>query len=70
MVVVCNDHVESDREDGCDDEDLKHEVVQGAYEERDPGLGLEGFSVIVSKLLSSLYEVIAIKTDLNIDLQL
>jgi hypothetical protein len=70
MGFIRKDHVESDRKDGRDDEYLEHKVVKGLYEEGDPGFCLKGFSVIVSKLLSSLYEVIAIKTDLDIDLQL
>jgi hypothetical protein len=50
-------HVKGDRKNGGDHQHFEHEIVQGTNEERNPGLGLDGFSEIVSKLKSPLGEI-------------
>jgi len=67
---VRQDHVERDREHGRDHQHLEHEVVQGREEEREPRLGLQRLSVVVSPLLSPLGEVFASEADLGVDLEL
>lgn len=70
VVLVCEDHVESDREDSSHDQHLEHEVVERSPEERKPGSGFDLLPKIVSKLLSSFWEVSPRQADLEIDLQL
>ena len=67
---IGQDHIERNREDGSDDENLKHKVIESRDEERKPRLCLDLLSIIVSKLLSSFREVLPSQADLDVDLQL
>jgi hypothetical protein len=53
VIRRCEYHIENDRKDGGENEDLKHEVVKSGPEELEPGLRDKWRSVIVSKMLGS-----------------
>lgn len=61
-------HVKGDCENGGHHQHFEHEIVEGADEERNPQLRLNGFSIIVSKLIGPSGEVLASQTDLGVDL--
>ena len=69
VVWIGQDHVEADGEDGSHHKHLEHEVVEGGDEELEPGLCFERWSIIVSKLFSSLWKIRACEAHLQIDLE-
>jgi hypothetical protein len=69
MLGVSQEHIENNGEDGCKDQDLKHEVIQGGPEKSDPALGRQRSSIIVSKLVRPLGKVFTVQTKFDIHAQ-
>jgi len=68
--VFGKEHFEDDGEDGADDQNFQHEVVQSFYEKFAEGFRLQRLAIVASKMLRSLREVGACQTDLGFDLEL
>ena len=57
LVGVGQDHIESDGEHSADEQDLKHDVVHGLFEDLPETLGLEGFALVVAEVRRAVGEV-------------
>jgi len=70
FVWFSQDHIERDGETRSDQEHFEHEVVECANEKRNPCLGYEWWSLVVTKLFCPLNKVVANQTNLRVDFQL
>lgn len=70
MLWIGENHIESNGENGSNDQNFEHEVVECLPEENDPLLGFEWGSVVPPECFFSLFKVVSTKADPYVDLEL